>query len=470
MIKPAWLKNKVLILGLGREGQVTLKFLLQHWPELEISAADQRNWEQFSPEEQTVLEAVPAERRFLGKDYLSGLEEFEIIFKTPGENRRKPQIAAAINQGVVVTSATSLFYTLKKGRVIAVTGSKGKSTTASMIYQVLKKAGRKAELIGNIGKAALDFLEKDTPDTVYVFEMSSYQLEDYQGGADIAVIVSFFPDHLDYHGDLDSYFQAKMKLAAQPKEGFKLIYNQAQERLHQYFSGYAEAFRDLVKVIPFNDRVHSKVEEENGLLAVRDQGTTVVREDQIKLKGRHNLENILAVTKVAREMDIDYPVIAKALAEFSPLEHRLELVGTFKGITFYNDAISTTPESTMAAINALSREKPVGTLIAGGLDRGYQFEQLAAKIIEAKITNLILLPDTGARIEKAVQELMEAGKGGKMNFYHCGNMPDCVEKAYEVTEAGNICLMSCASPSYNLFKNFEEKGKIFKETVRKLAI
>jgi UDP-N-acetylmuramoylalanine--D-glutamate ligase len=469
MNKTGWQDKKILILGFGREGQVTLRFLRKEWPDAVIGVADLRSFDKFSAEEQELLKTIPPQLLFLGTDYLECLGRFEVIFKTPGENRRKPQIAEAIRQGVILTSATNLFFRLKKGRVIAVTGSKGKSTTASMIFQVLKTAGMKTELIGNIGKAALDFLDKDSPETIYVFEMSSYQLEDFQGGADIAVFVSFFPEHLDYHGDLEAYFKAKIQLAAQPKEGFKVIYNHSQERLRKYFDEYERVFKGDVKVIPFNDAVHSKIETENGLLTAKDHGLSVLNEQQIKLKGRHNLENILAVIKVAAELGIDNQTVARALADFKPLEHRLEMVGEYRGITFYDDAISTTPESTVAAIDALGRDRKIGTLIAGGLDRGYQFAGLANKIREAGIENLILLPETGIRIEEAVKESTNGEDGYNPVFIHCGDMESCVEKAYQITPKDSICLLSCASPSYNLFKNFEERGNKFKAALRSLA-
>jgi len=465
-----WHNKKILILGFGREGQATLRFLKHRWPALEVAVADQKERAGLNADEKKLLKPLGRERQFFGKKYLDKLKQFDVVIKSPGINPRQKQINEAKKTGVIFTSATNLFFQARKGRVIAVTGSKGKSTTASLIHAVLKKAGQDVQLIGNIGKPALDFLTKDSPETIYVFEMSSYQLEDFQGGADLAVFVSFFPEHLDYHQDLDSYFEAKMRLAAIPKPGFKVIYNAAQERLKSYFTSYAAAFRGEVKVIPFNDNVSSKIVSENGFLVARDRGKTVIREDQIKLKGRHNLENILAVAKVAREMGINHDVLAAALYEFIPLEHRLEQVGEYKEILFYNDAISTTPESTMAAIEALERKKHIGTLIAGGLDRGYDFHLLAKKILENKIDNLILLPQTGIRIEQALNSLISGKSSFLPVLIHCQSMPACVKIAYEVTAKGDICLLSCASPSYNLFKNFEERGRLFKESVRNLAI
>lgn len=475
MRKPDWLKGRVLILGLGREGQATLRFLRRHWPGLEIAVADQRSWEDFSEDEKKLLSNVPGDRRHLGSDYLSALAGYGVIFKTPGENRRKPEIAAAIRAGVLVTSATNLFFELKKGRVVAVTGSKGKSTTASLIDALLKAGGLDSELVGNIGRAALDYLEHDGPDKVYVFEMSSYQLEDYRGGADVAVLVSFFPEHLDYHGSLEEYFDAKMRLAVQFKPGLKVLYNQGNETLRGYFAGFARAFADDVEVVAFNDGKNSLVrrspaDDDGGqprYEAVRG-GEIVAEESHIKLQGRHNLENILAAAEVAALFEVPLEAQQKALLEFVPLEHRLEPVGTWHGITFYNDAISTTPESTIAALETLGRKQPLGTLIAGGLDRGYHFDGLAREIIMAEIDSLILLPESGKAIEEAVEKYCQEHGQKAPLFVHCGGMEQAVKAAYRVTPTGTICLLSCASPSYNLFKNFEERGRLFKAAVKNM--
>lgn len=459
-------EQKVLILGFGREGQATLEFLLNRWPDISIGVADMREFTELSAEEQTLVHEIePFARRF-GPDYLSNLSDFDVIIKSPGINPRKKEIREAVTKGVVLTSATNLFFSFKKGRVVAVTGSKGKSTTASLIYSVLKAGGYDAELIGNIGSAALEYLSGDTPDKVYVFEMSSYQLEDFEGGADVAVFVSFFPDHLDYHGDIDAYFEAKIKLAAQPKTDMKIVYNWQSERLRKYFEEYGRAFKDDVELIQFNNSVNSRIEEIGGRLCAVLDDQKVVCSNEIQLKGKHNLENILAVSAVSRLFEIDEEKLCEALRKFPPLEHRLEFVGNFNDILFFNDAISTTPESTIAALEALSAESRIGTLIAGGMDRGYEFDELARQIISYNIGTLLLLPDTGLIIAEAIKR---AGGTSAPGIVPCPDMLSAVTKAYQMTATGEICLLSCASPSYNLFKNFEDRGGQFKRAVLNLA-
>lgn len=466
-----WKNRKILILGFGREGQATLRYLLKNCPDSSIAVADQRTIDQFNDEEKALLEKGQV-GQYCGQNYLEHCQDFDVIIKSPGINPRLPEIKKAVQAGVELSSATNIFFSQKKGKVIAVTGSKGKSTTASLIYEVLKAGGQNVELIGNIGRAALDFLEQDGPEKVYVFEISSYQLEDFEGGADIAVLVSFFPEHLDYHGSLESYFQAKMQLIAKPYPGQAVIYNAANQMLKNYITDLITK-EQLAKTpprvwLPFNDSDHL-VKEENDQLTAWSNGQILINEKEISLKGRHNLENILAVYRVAKIFNISLEVFREAVKAFKPLEHRLEMVGEYKGIYFYNDAISTTPESTMAAIDALSRERKISTLIAGGLDRGYQFDQLAQKILAYGIENLLLLPETGEKIEKAVKNKADKLSKSPPLSVNFDSLEAAVEEAYKVTSKGHICLLSCASPSYNLFKNFEERGRRFKEAVRNLA-
>ncbi len=462
-----WLGKKVLILGLGKEGQSVWRFLQRELPDLSPDIADKRSLAEMTEEEKNWLKGVAAERLHLGPDYLSDLKQYDLIIKSPGINPRLPALVDAVQSGVQMLSATNIFFALKKGRVIAVTGSKGKSTTASLIHAVLRAAGREVELVGNIGRPALDFLdEQDAADRLYVFEMSSYQLEDFQGGASIAVLVNFFPEHLDYHENLGNYFKAKTRLVeadlSTRQETQTVIYNARTPEYKNYFERHSSDGQTAIKwrLQPFNN-THSFIENNKA----RVDGQIIIDGDEIQLQGKHNLENILAVYEVARLFQVPLAVFQQAMRDFQPLEHRLEKVGVFQDITFYNDAISTTPESTIAAIEAL-QEQQISTLIAGGMDRGYQFEQLAEKILAAGIENLLLLPDTGWKITEAVKLAAEQSNTTPPDLRDVKNMEEAVELAYQMTKPGRICLMSCAAPSYNLFKNFEERGRRFKEAVR----
>ncbi len=459
--------KKILVLGFGKEGHSTLDFLSKNLKNYSIAVADRKEFNQLTEEDKEFLGKTNLENYF-GEDYLDYLEKFEIIIKSPGINPRQDKIQEALNNGIILTSASNLFLANKKGKVIAITGSKGKSTTSSLIYRVLKAQALNTELIGNIGNPALSYLKDDSEDKLYVFEMSSYQLEDYQCGIDIGVLVSFFPDHLDYHGSLEAYFTAKMQMLSSDVTNngnpVQIVYNYQSQKIQDYVEKISKDRK--FKFYPVNDGNIYQIVEVDGILTINKNDKEMLNEKKIQLRGRHNLENILLVKKVADLFDISDDTFINAVSQFHPLEHRLEFVGTIQDINFFNDSISTTPESTIAAINALSREKTISTIIVGGLDRGYNFDNLAQKIIDKKIKNLILFPETGLKIKENILNL-NFDSEYYPQFFEVEDMKQCIDIAFKVSIKSSICLLSCAAPSYNLFKNFEERGKQFKEEILK---
>lgn len=451
------LKNKrVLVLGLGREGIATLKFLQKHLSGASFSVADQKS--------KAVLNKLLQENKLqvqeiqAGRNYLKNLGAYDVIIKSPGINSRLPEIKRAVKRGVVLSSATNLFFANCPGKVIAVTGSKGKTTTAHLTYEVLRAAKLAVALVGNMGRVALEQLNLNDSSKFYVHETSSYQLEDLQFAPDFAIITSFFPEHLDYHGSVSAYLRAKLRVASLMKKNGLVIYSPA----------YARLSKSLQKIpcrkLSFNDGKRSKIDA--GWLLY--QGEKIVPVSEFKLLGGHNYENALAVITLAKHLKIKTSIIRKTLGNFRPLEHRLELVGTFRSITFYNDAISTTPESTIAAIRAL--DKPISTIVLGGLDRGYRFAKLAKLILQKEIPYLLLFPGSGPRIWQTIRKQAKILKCQLPHKLLVRNMPNCVKAAYKLTKPNTICLLSTASPSYNMFQNFEEKGRLFKEEVRQQAI
>lgn len=448
-MKIAELENKrILILGLGREGLATLKFLQQNLRQANLAVADNRCLSEFSSEEQVLLNQI--EQKQLGENYLQNLESYEVIVKSPGIYPRKREIQEALAAGVQITSATNIFFANQKGKIIGVTGSKGKSTVSSLIYRILLEANLPAFLIGNIGQPALSFLEKDRQENFYVFELSSYQLEDLKYAADIAVVTSFFPEHLDYHGNLESYFEAKMNIAKNLKKEHTLIYNAASKEVS------ALAKELACHILAFNDGQRSKVTEDT----LYCNGEALLSVKEVPLLGKHNLENVLAACAVAKLLGIENETIQSATRKFKSLAHRLEFVGTYKEVDFYDDAISTTPESTIAALEAMPKQ--IGTLILGGLDRGYDFSKLAERVLEKEVPNVILFPGSGPRIREALQKI-----NAKLpRIEEVEDLSTCIKKCFELTPAGTICLLSTASPSYNMFKNFEDKGDQFQKLVK----
>lgn len=445
-------KTKVLILGFGVEGQATLHYLQNSFLGSEFAVADRREIknDELEMENENI-------KCFFGKDYLKKINEYDLIIKSPGIKPDLPELLKFKKHGGRITSATNIFMSQVKGSVVSVTGSKGKSTVSSLLYAVLKQSGKKVSLIGNIGNPALDALENDSKESFYVYEMSSYQLEDLEKKPQYAFVNNLFPEHLDYHGSLAKYYEAKMNIIAKPSNYYqgalkqKVFYNAGSENLVEKIQ------EKTCQKIPFNDAKDSKIKD-NKLIY---KGEEIIDTKEVKLLGKHNLENILGVITVAKELGIETETIRKAVREFKNLEHRLEYVGEFQRINFYNDSISTTPESTIQAIESLG--KNLETLIVGGLDRGYNFEELAKVILKSKIRNLILFPETGERIKT---EILRQAEDDNLNFYKIDNMQDCVKKSFAITRENKICLLSPASPSYNLFKNFIERGNVYKNFIQ----
>ncbi len=381
------LKN-VLILGYGKEGQTTERWLKKNYPGLELRIADQST----------------------DPKYLDQQDRAEFAVKTPGLPKSKVRLP--------YTTATNIFMAQNRVPTIGVTGSKGKSTTASLIAHLL---GRRAKLLGNIGKPMLEELLGKSRPEVYVLELSSYQLDDLTVVPNIAVVTNLFPEHMNYHGSEEAYYEAKKNILLRQSPADLFICNNHDARLKVWVKEAPG------QVLPFAWGKYKS-----------------------PLLGDHNQANIAAAVAVARLFKT--PQVNKRLKSFQALPHRLQKIGTFRGITFYDDAISTTPESTIAAIEALSKEAPIGTLFLGGEDRGYDFRELEKTVRAHKIPNLVLFPDTGARMLKS--------RTG-FNVLESRSLKEAVAWAYANTPKGTICVLSMASPSYSLWKNFEAKGDEF---------
>ncbi len=435
--------KKVCILGFGREGQATLRMLEKHAPTAKITIAD-RNLE---------LQATSHELQ-AGPDYLKNLSRFDFIIKSPGIPPQ-PELDAIRKK---ITSGTQIFLDSIKDTgaiVIGVTGSKGKSTTSTLIYELLKAGGKRVFLIGNIGKPSIEYIDEAKKDVYFVLEMSSYQLMDLTVSPHIAVVTSFFPEHLDYHGSLEAYKEAKKHIARfQTKDD--LI----------FFNGTSDGAKEIAR-------------ESHGTVVPFAGDECPVPIFKTHLLGEHNRSNIAGAYKVAQHLGVPSDICIDVIKAFKGLPHRLQSIGIHHGIEWIDDAISTTPESTIAALDALGAG--VRTIILGGQDRGNDFTELGKRIISSSIKNVILFPGSGPRIRQAIIDaMMLASQPDQwVAFYDAPDMPTAVSMANKATghpsatlRAGEppatghpICLLSTASPSYGMFKNFEEKGEKFKESI-----
>ena len=399
--------NKILILGYGKEGQATERFLKKYVPAAEIGIADKK----------------------YNVNYLDEQKKYDLIIRSPGVPKHliiKPH-----------TTATNIFLANTNNMVIGVTGTKGKSTTVSLIYSIIKQAGKAVHLIGNIGRPMLDTMLKEIgKEDIFVCEFSSYQLDDIKYSPHIAVILGLFPEHMNYHGDVKNYYNAKKNIIAFVTSNDYFIYNPRFKELKNW------ADEAKCKTIPFEQNIP-------------------IKDEDIPLIGEHNKENIKAAITVAHLLNVENDVIVETIKKFKPLPHRLQMVGKFKKIIFYDDAISTTPESTIFAIKSL---KDIGTIFLGGEDRGYIFDELVKTIFDYKIPNLVLFPNSGNKIFK----IIELNKLQPLpRLLKTKSMEEAVKFAYKYTPQGKICLLSNASPSYSLWKNFEEKGNQFQFFVKK---
>lgn len=438
--------KKILILGLGREGLDSFLFFRQVFPKVLIGLADKSALGSLGLDAQKTIAKDNNIKLHLGPDYLKAIDDYDLAVKAPGIPIHLPEIEDAFLKKKI-TWQTKIFLDLCPGTVIGVTGTKGKSTTSALIYAVLKAAKKPVKLLGNIGKPILLELLAAKKTDYFVLELSSHQLFNLDRSPHIAVLLNLYEEHLDYYRDFSEYAAAKANIALHQSADDFLVYNSANKETA------AIAKRSRAKKIAFNE-------------CGWDFPVSL-----LPLAGDFNYQNARAAAIVGDILKIKKRTVESALKKFKPLEHRLESVGIYNGIEFYNDSLSTIQESAAAAIEALGER--VQTLIAGGFDRQQPFEKLAEKIVCSKITTLILFPTTGEKILKAVRRAA-ALKKQKARFeairsFFVSNMDEAVRAAYENTKTGKICLMSCASSSFNLFSNYEDRARQYKECLKNYA-
>ena len=426
--------KKVLILGFGREGKSTYSYIRKHLPEKEIFIADMNKPEINDKYVQIIY----------GEKYLSCLGDFDIVFKSPGiaflEDDMYPETTE-------ITCQTDMFLRFCKPVVVGVTGSKGKTTTSTLIYEILRTGGVNACLIGNIGVPVFEKADEGE-DLVAVIEMSSHQLEFTTASPHVAVLVNIYEEHLDhYKTGFDGYVNAKLNIARHQKPGDVFIYNPEQD-----LTGIVDWDTVVVngsgKPVTFTD-------------AQNDEFVNELWKSTEHLQGEHNRQDIAYALAAARVFGVSDEAARQAIKGFGGIEHRMEYVGEINGVRYYNDSIATIPTAVMGAVKALGN---VDTLLFGGLDRGIDYNDFVAFLYNCSITNLVGLPETGHNI---INRLREMGCNKKM--FCAEDMADAVTICEKHTGKGRSCLFSPAAASYNFYKNFEEKGRHFKELVNGLT-
>ncbi len=412
--------SSVLILGFGREGHSSYAFLKKYFPHLAIGVADSN--------ETLKTEGIEAAMH-LGSGYMQALDKYDMILKSPGVRLEgvDPQLEKRIS------SQTDIFLEAYGPQTIGVSGTKGKSTTVSLIYHLLQKSGRKAVLLGNIGKPAFDFIDRIEGDVQVVYELSAHQLERIHHSPHRGVLLNIFPEHLDYFGSYARYRQAKLNLFRFQKPG------------DYAFCG--EGLQDA----GFPCLTASGLEEEfpRGMLL-----------QKAGLRGTHNLKNILLAFKVLESMGTPLRALPELLSRFRSLPHRMEFVGNYGGVAFYNDSISTVPQSTLAAIESIPE---TDTLILGGFDRGLDYRGLAEALSASAVKNFFFLGKAGKRMLPLFEK---AGKDKKL--LPATDLYDVFEQLKKLPDV-RCCLLSPAAASYDQFHNFEHRGDLFKSLAGKFG-
>lgn len=445
-----FIKNKkVAVVGIGVSNIPLINFLVEL--EAKVTAFDMKNKEELG--EVAVDFESKGVKLELGEGYLDRLTGFEVVFKTPSMRIDCNALVKVKEEGAYITSEIEEFVRYTKGKVFAVTGSDGKTTTTTIISELLKAEGYKTWVGGNIGTPLFAEIEKIKDQDKVVLELSSFQLMTMDCPVDIAIVTNITPNHLDMHKGMEEYVEAKKNIFKYQDNNGILIINDENDitsKLDKEAKGKVYKFSSLK--IEGEDAYYN-----DGALYVENK--LVCEKENIIIKGMHNVENYLAAFLAVKD-DVKIETMKKVAETFGGVEHRCEFVRSLNEVSYYNDSIASSPTRTVAGLKAF--DKPV-ILLAGGYDKKIPFEPLAYEGYE-KIKTLILFGLTKYKIEDAFKKL-EVEKGIHVNIYIVDTLEDAVEKAKEIATAGDKVTLSPACASFDMFKNFMIRGNKFKEIV-----
>ncbi len=404
---------RIAILGYGMEGRSARRFLKKKYPHADIEIRDRKS----SP------------------NYLKDLEKFNMIARSPGIPYLLPEIQRAKKRGVAVTSATKLFFEHCPATVIGITGTKGKGTTATMLYRILKSAGKDVRLVGNIGKVALDSVPKLTKKSLVIFELSSFQLQDLDVSPHLAIVLEIAPDHQDHHKSIREYVDAKANIARHQKK------------------------KDLVVYLPGNTFSRQIATESKGRkIPAEAAELREIAGANIRAPGTHNLQNAFVAATAARALDVGIEDIARGLRRFKGLPYHIQLEKMVNGVSYYNDSASTNPIATAAALSAISGPN---ILIAGGVDKNFDYGILKPAMCKSAVCLVILY---GANRSKIARQLSGCG----VPAVFARDLSAALAAARRNAKPGDAVLFSPASASFDMFKNSKDRGKMFSRLVKNL--
>ena len=397
----------------------------------------------------------------LGEHYMDGFRGQDIILRTPGFEYYQKPLQDAIAAGTLVTSEVELFFDYCPCEIVGVTGSDGKTTTTTLISKFYEAAGRKVHLGGNIGAALLPMLPDVAPEDVAVVELSSFQLISMRKSPKIAVVTNVTPNHLDHHKDMQEYIDAKRNILLHQVPPCREVLGYENDITR---SMVPDCKGKQVWFTRLHDTDNGAFLRGDGMLCMAEDGvvTPFLAQKDIKLRGLHNIENLLAAA-AAVWGEVPVEAIQKVGSTFTGVEHRIEPVRVLDGVTYYNDSIGTSPTRTIAGLRSFDQKV---ILIAGGYDKHIPYEPLAPEVI-AHVKDLVLMGATGPRIEKAVREDPNFDPQA-LPILHADSMQHAVELARGAAKPGDIVSLSPASASFDLYPNFEVRGRDYKRIVNEL--
>ncbi len=449
--------KKVAFIGIGVSHRQLIEMLLKKG--IDICICDRKSQEELG-EDYINLREMGAEFS-LGDEYLNSIWGADIIFRTPGMYYNHPALIKARQMGKIITSEMEIFFRLCPCKIYAVTGSDGKTTTTTIIAKLFESEGRTVHLGGNIGRALLPIIEQIKEDDIAVVELSSFQLISMTTSPDVAVITNISPNHLDVHGTMEEYIDAKKNLIRYQGENSRTVLNLDNEECMK--------FAPLVRgeLIEFSRK---EIPEKGAYLGSdgyiylsnHDNATRLFKSEHIRIPGDHNIENFLAAIS-AVQGDVSEQNMHMVALEFRGVEHRIEFVREHDGIRWYNDSIATSPTRMIAGLNAFNRKL---IIIAGGYDKEIPFEPLAP-IVNRRVKALILMGQTADKIEAAVKSDVNYDDKS-ISIHRANDMENAVAIAREIARKGDIVSLSPASASFDKYDNFEQRGQHFKDIVNNI--
>ena len=464
--------KKVLILGFGREGKSTLKLFLEAGGAKELAIGDLKEFSlkdlEYLQEDAAEVQAAGFEEiNFIcGPDYQKAMDDYDIVMKSPGIVLEKP-VGEYKSE---ILSQMQLIFEVYRDRIIGITGTKGKSTTTTLLYHILEEGRIPAVLAGNIGIPVFDIVHEIEKDSLLILELSCHQLEYMTVSPKRGVLLNIHEEHLDHYGTMEKYVASKEKIYVNQQDGDLLYVHPSvapAENRHRGTCVFVEAEtkEDTERKKDVSDREVDTTQKADVVL----KGTKIsygdrsfeIPTEKISLLGAHNYLDIAFVYGICCDLGIGDEQFEKGLISYVPLPHRLQYIGTVDGVAYYDDSISTIDETTIQALNTIGN---ADTVLIGGMDRDISYVNLEKYLASSKVAHIILMEATGKRIYREIMENMPDFEG-KERLYVVEHLQEAVALAKEITKKGGSCILSPAAASYGIFKDFEKRGDCFKKLV-----